>query len=107
MKLHMFVVIALAGAGAAVLAPRPASTAEIKVLTAGAYKQVVLALVPAFEQQTGHKVSVDNGTAGELQKRIDGGEAFDVAVISPVVVCAFRRSRPVIPAHRDQCDVGA
>ena len=21
--------------------------------------------------------------------------------------CAFRRSRPVIPAHRDQCDVGA
>ena len=89
MKLHMFVVIALAGAGAAVLAPRPASTAEIKVLTAGAYKQVVLALVPAFEQQTGHKVSVDNGTAGELQKRIDGGEAFDVAVISPVVVDAL------------------
>ena len=23
------------------------------------------------------------------------------------ITCAFRRSRPVIPAHRDQCDVGA
>jgi len=21
--------------------------------------------------------------------------------------CAFRRSRPVVPAHRDQCDAGA
>ena len=57
----------------------PASAAEIKVLTAGAYKQVVLALVPDFEKQTGHKVIVDNGTAGELKKRIEGGEAFDLA----------------------------
>ena len=107
MKLHMFVVIALAGAGAAVLAPRPASTAEIKVLTAGAYKQVVLALVPAFEQQTGHKVSVDNGTAGELQKRIDGGEAFDVAVISPVVVDALiDKGRIVRGSRHDLATVG-
>lgn len=89
MKLHKSVVTVLAAAAAAVLMPRQASAAEIKVLTAGAYKQVVLALVPAFEQQTGHKVSVDNGTAGELQRRIDGGEAFDVAVISPVVVEAL------------------
>src|SRR5471030_1674627 len=57
--------------------------AEIKVLTAGAYKQVVLALQPAFEKQTGHKLIVDNGTVGQLVKRIDDGEAFDVVVVSP------------------------
>ena len=60
-----------------------AVSAEIKVLTAGAYKQVVLALQPAFEKQTGHKLIVDNGTVGQLVKRIDGGEAFDVVVVSP------------------------
>ena len=60
--------------------------AEIKVLTAGAFKQVVLALVPDFEKQSGHKVIVDNDTAGALQKRIEGGEAFDVAVITPKVI---------------------
>jgi molybdate transport system substrate-binding protein len=60
--------------------------AEIKVLTTGAFKQVVLALVPDFEKQTGNKVVVDNDTAGALKKRIEGGEAFDVAVITPVVV---------------------
>ena len=63
-----------------------ATAAEIKVLTAGAFKQVVLALVPDFEKQSGHKVIVDNGTAGQLKKRIEGGEAFDVAVITPAVV---------------------
>ena len=57
--------------------------AEIKVLTAGAYKQVVLALQPAFEKQTGHKLIVDNGTVGQLVKRIDDGEAFDVVMVSP------------------------
>jgi molybdate transport system substrate-binding protein len=64
----------------------PAAAAEIKVLTAGAFKLVVLALVPDFEKQTGDKVTVDNDTAGVLKKRIAGGEAFDVAVITPAVV---------------------
>lgn len=72
--------------GALCLAGPQAGAAEIKVLSAGAFKQVVLALVPAFEKQTGHKVTVDNGTAGQLKKRIEDGEAFDVAVITPAVV---------------------
>ncbi len=63
-----------------------ATAADIKVLTAGAFKPVVLALVPDFEKQTGHKVTVDNDTSGVLKKRIEAGEAFDVAVITPAVV---------------------
>jgi molybdate transport system substrate-binding protein len=70
----------------ALFTPLPVKAAEIKVLTAGAFKQVVLAMVPLFEKQTGHKVTVDNGTAGELQKRIEGGETFDVTVITPAVI---------------------
>jgi molybdate transport system substrate-binding protein len=77
--------IVVAGAMSLTLLAR-ADAAEVKVLTAGAFKQVVAALVPGFEQQTGHKVTVDNGTAGQLRKRIEGGEAFDVAVITPAVV---------------------
>jgi molybdate transport system substrate-binding protein len=63
-----------------------ANAAELKVLTAGAYKQVVLALVPAFEKQSGHKAAVDNGTTGQLKKRIEGGEAFDLLVITPAAI---------------------
>jgi molybdate transport system substrate-binding protein len=75
-------VAALLTSGA--LAPAPA--AELKVLTAGAFKQVVVALVPAYEKQTGNKVVIDNGTAGGLKTKIEGGEAFDVAVITPAVL---------------------
>src|SRR6516162_6894328 len=64
-------------------APRAAAGAEIKVLTAGAFKQVLLALVPDFERATGHKVTVQNDTVGALTKRIAGGEAFDLAVLTP------------------------
>jgi molybdate transport system substrate-binding protein len=63
-----------------------AAAAEIKVLTAGAFKQVLLALVPDFEKQTGHKVTVENDTVGALTKRIEGGEAFDLAVLTPAAI---------------------
>jgi molybdate transport system substrate-binding protein len=67
----------------AAMGPQGTSAAEIKVLTTGAFKQVVVALVPQFEKATGHKVVVDNGTVGQLTKRVDGGETFDVLVLSP------------------------
>ena len=70
----------------AIGAPEPAAAAEIKVLTAGAFKQVLLAVLPDFEKQTGHKVTVENDTVGALSKRIEGGEAFDVAVLTPRAV---------------------
>jgi molybdate transport system substrate-binding protein len=63
-----------------------ASAGEVKVLCAGAMREVVLAVVPAFEQATGHKVTIDSDTAGGLVRRIGGGEAFDVAVITPAAL---------------------
>jgi molybdate transport system substrate-binding protein len=87
MKTHLRGAAVIAGA-LSLAGPQAAGAAEIRILTAGAFKQVVLALVPDFEKQTGHKVkvTVDNGTAGALKNRIEGGEAFDVAVITPAVV---------------------
>jgi molybdate transport system substrate-binding protein len=70
-------------------APREVAAAEIKVLTAGAFKQVLLALVPDFERRTGHTVTVENATVGALTKRIEGGEAFDLAVLTPAAVNAL------------------
>jgi molybdate transport system substrate-binding protein len=63
--------------------PAAAFADTIKVLTTGAFKQVVVAMVPAFEARTGHKVVVQNDTAGALVKRINAGETFDVLVLTP------------------------
>ena len=75
------------------------NAAEVKVLTAGAMKQVVLALQPDFEK-LGHKLVVDNDTAGALQKRIEGGETFDVAVITPGVLDQLAGKNKVVPATK-------
>lgn len=80
--------------------PAIAVSAEIKVLTAGAYKQVVLALLPAFEKQTGHKVTVVNDTVGALVKRIDGGEAFDIVVVSPGAIDDLTKKGKVAAGSR-------
>jgi len=85
MKIHLTSVVVSAGLLAHATSPA-VQAAELKVLTAGAYKQVVQALVPDFEKQTGHKVVVDNGTTGQLMKRIEGGEAFDLLIITPAAI---------------------
>jgi molybdate transport system substrate-binding protein len=61
----------------------PADAAELKVLTAGAFKPVLVELVAPFEKATGHKVTFDNDTAGGLVRRISGGEPFDLVVNTP------------------------
>ncbi len=71
------------------------SAAEIKVLTAGAFKSVVMAVAPDFERQSGHRVIVDNDTAGALARRIAGGEAFDVAILTPPAIDQLAQSGKV------------
>jgi len=65
------------------LAPAMAHAAEVKILTTGAMKAVVLELLPQFEKETGHKAIVDNDTAGGVTRRVEGGEAVDVVVNTP------------------------
>lgn len=75
----------------------PALSADVRVLTAGAYKPIVLALAPAFEQRTGHKLVVLNDTAGALERRIGQGEIFDVAVLPPAAIERLATAGRVAP----------
>lgn len=58
-----------------------ATAADVKFLCAGAFNSVARDLIPAFERETGHKVVIENDTAGGLARRIAGGEGFDVVVL--------------------------
>ena len=92
---------------AATLLPALANAAEIKVLTAGAMKAVVIALQPGFEAASGHKLVIDNDTAGGLAKRVGGGEAFDVAIITPGVIDDLIKSGKIAAGSRfDAAKVG-
>jgi len=85
---------------ACVLTTAAVQSTELKLLSAGAFKPVLLALQPAFEQRTGHRLVIDNDTAGGLQKRIAGGEAFDAVFSSPASLqplAARLASEPPVP----------
>lgn len=73
----------------------PASAADLKLLTAGAFKPVALELVPVFEKKTGHKVTIENDTAGGLAKRLAAGEYFDVIVMPPAGMAPFLGNKVV------------
>ena len=94
---------------AATIAAQAAIAAELKVLTAGAFKQVVLAMVPAFEKRTGHKIVIDNDTVGGLVKRVGGGEAFDILIASPAALDALVKDGKIAPggvAHLARVGIG-
>lgn len=89
-----------------VLAAPAAFAAEIKVLTAGAFKPVVAALAPAYEQRTGHTVVIVNDTVGALLRRIAAGEAFDVAVLTPEAMARLGEVGQVVPGAAPLARVG-
>ena len=86
--------------GAAFCCTTAASAAELKLLTAGAFKSTVLALLPEYEKASGNKVSVANDTVGALMKRIEAGESFDVVVMTPEAVDKLAGEGKVIAGSR-------
>lgn len=65
---------------------------EVRVLTAGAFKGVVLAAAPDWERETGHRLVVDNDTAGALARRVTAGESFDLLVVPPAQMGPLARA---------------
>ena len=87
-------------AGALLLHAGPAASADIKVLTAGAMKSVVLALRGDSEAASGPRLVIDNDTAGGLLKRIEAGETFDMAIITPNAIDTLVKSGKVVDGSR-------
>jgi len=82
------IIPAVVGLGLLVMLAQPsvADAAEIKVLCSTALKAVMEDLVPQFERATKHRVVITFGLASALTQRIEAGEAFDVAVLTPPLI---------------------
>jgi len=65
------------------LLPRCWATEPLKVLSAGACERFVAVMAAEFEKRHVRPVSIQEGTVGQLVQRINGGEAFDVALLTP------------------------
>ena len=83
--------LALTAIGAA-----SAKAADIRVLTAGAFRPVLEAIIPAFETRNSSKVLVTTDTAGGVAARIGRGEVFDLAILTPATAEGPARDAQVI-----------
>ena len=82
--LSVAAVLALRAAAADLPAEaRSAKAGELKVLSAGACQRFAAAMAARFEKQRGQAVSVKEDTVGRLVQRINAGERFDVALLTP------------------------
>ncbi len=55
---------------------------DIKVLSTHAVYEVLAELVPAFERASGYRLSFSYNPTAAIRREIDGGAAFDVAIIT-------------------------
>jgi molybdate transport system substrate-binding protein len=86
---------------AVLLAVTSAGAAEIKVLGGSAVIPAMEVLIPQFERITGHKVSADfDGAIGATTKRIQGGEAADVVIVSTQQIESLERAGRVTTGTR-------
>lgn len=63
-----------------------AVAADVQVLSTFDMKEVLNEITPEFERATGHKLVVQYGSSGGLKQQIEGGETFDVAMITPSII---------------------
>lgn len=80
---------------ALLLAMGAAHAAEIKVLSGNGARAAIAELGEQFERASGHTVRIVFAVNPEVKRRIDGGEAFDVAVLNPPVLDALIREGKV------------
>ena len=73
---------------------------EIRVLSSVGIKAVIEVLGPQFERATKHKVTTVFDLAGVLKTRIEGGEPFDVAILTQPLLDELISKGKVLSASR-------
>jgi molybdate transport system substrate-binding protein len=73
-----------------------ARAAEIKVLSAGAVKDIVTELSEAFHRETGHTVVLTTGTAGGIRQKVTAGDPADVVIVTDTVLAQLATAGLVV-----------
>jgi len=71
--------------------------AEIKVISANGMREVIADTKAQFEATTGHRLTVTVVETGEIRRRVLGGEAFDVIMVSKEVAEDFETRGKIVP----------
>jgi molybdate transport system substrate-binding protein len=81
-----------------------AQGAELRVLSGNGAKAAVRELCTQFERATGNTIRLHFEVNADLKKKIEAGEAFDVAVLNPPVIDALIKEGKLVAGSR--ADIG-
>ena len=87
-------------AAASVFSLDTARAAEVTVLAVAATKEVIVELVPQFEKNSGHKVSITWTGSANIKKRIAAGEVYDLVIVDGPLIDAFSNEGKVANGSR-------
>jgi len=91
-------------AAALLLACAQSKAAELKVLSGNGAKAAVRELSSQFERATGNKIELRFEVNADLERKIEAGETFDVAVLNPPVIDALIKHGKLVAGSR--ADIG-
>jgi molybdate transport system substrate-binding protein len=66
--------------------PSVARAAPVTVLCSNGLRAVLSEVAPQFERATGNQLTISYSVSAELKKRIEAGEPFDVAILTPPLI---------------------
>ena len=66
--------------------PSQARAEQVRVLSSVALKSVLDALAPEFARTSRHTIAAEFGIAAAMKTRIESGEPFDVAILTPAML---------------------
>ena len=94
----------LVSIAALLVAASTAQAAELRVLSGNGARAAVRELCTQFERATGNAIRLHFEVNADLKKKIEAGEAFDVAVLNPPVIDALIKEGKLVAGSR--ADIG-
>src|SRR5215472_425522 len=96
---YRFAIAALFGLSLPLTAT-PASAEDVKVFSSTALKGVLAEVGPQYEKETGNTLVFTIGPAAVMKAQIDQGGAFDVAIVTPLLMDGLASAGKIDTATR-------
>ena len=73
------------------------ASAQVRVLSSNGIRAALDALKPQIEKAVGHPLAIEYGSTAALKRKIEGGAAFDLAILTPQGTADLVKLGKIVP----------